>query len=230
MKRMTAIASIVGLLALSACTSATDDSHTESQVAEASPQAHETQNADGDYVQTEAEPPATASGATSYNDDGTGYFDFGKTATFPSGMELTVDYLGETKFSEHGTASNCTAGDPVAVFKLTIANNTGSTVNPSDSLDISGVYYKDGVRGSYDPVLVDAPNVFDDWQGKKLDKGMSITELPDDESATAYAGMCRPDASNDETAVHGTFADEEVATPLWTVPGADPYDRRRPVS
>src|SRR5699024_2606002 len=98
------------------------------------------------------------------------------------------------------------------------------------SLDISGIYYKDGVGGSYDPVLVDAPNVFDDWQGKKLDKGMSLSELSDGDTATAYAGMCRPDASNDETAVHGALDDEEVATPLWTEPGADPYDRRRPVS
>jgi len=63
MKRITATATALGFLTLSACTSATDDSHTESQVAEASPQAHETQDADGDYVQTEADPPATASGA-----------------------------------------------------------------------------------------------------------------------------------------------------------------------
>ncbi|QPR38023.1 hypothetical protein [Brevibacterium casei] len=215
MKRMTAIASVLGLLALSACTSETDEPSSDSQVAESVPQANETQDADGDYVQTEADAPAAPTGATSYTDDGTGRFDFGSTATFPSGMKLAIDYLGETKLSERGVASDCDAGDPVAVFELTISNHTGSTTNPSRTLDISGEYYKDGVGLRTDPVRVESPNVVDNWQGKKLDKAMSISELPDGETATAYAGMCRPDASNDVKNVYGTFANEEVVTPFW---------------
>ncbi|MDN5805949.1 MAG: hypothetical protein L0J17_13395 [Brevibacterium sp.] len=62
-------------------------------------------------------------------------------------------------------------------------------------------------------MLVDTPNIFDDRQGKELD-----------------AGMCHPDASNDEIAVHRTFVGDDVTTPLLTIPGADPYDRRRTVS
>lgn len=230
MKSVTAMATVIGVLALSACTFATEDRQSETQAGESAPQADKTRDADGDYVQTEADPPATAAGATSYKDDGTGYFDFGTAARFPSGMALAVDYLTETTLSEHGTASNCMPGDPVAVFELTIDNNTGSTANPSESLDIAGIYYKDGVGNSYDAVLVDAPKVFDDWHDQGLDAGMSLPELPDGETATAYAGMCHPDASNDEIAVHGTFSGDEVATPLWTKPGADPYDRRRMVS
>lgn len=215
MKRITAIVSAFGLLALSACTSGTDEPRSDSQIAESAPQAHEANGADGEYVQAEANAPAAPTGATSYADDGTGRFDFGSTATFPSGMELTIDYLGETNLSEHGVASDCNTGDPIAVFELTITNHSGSTTNPSRNLDISGEYYKNGDEGAPDPMRVDSPNVVDHWQGKKLDKGMSLSELPDGESSTAYAGMCRPDASNDAKNVYGTFANEEVVTPFW---------------
>lgn len=215
MKRTIAIASAFSLLTLSACTSGTDGPRSGSEVADSAPQAHKTQGTDGEYAQTEADAPAVPTGASSYTDDGTGRFDFGSTATFPSGMELTIDYLGETKLSERGVASDCNVGDPVAVFEMTISNHTGSTTNPSRTLEISGEYYKDGDGGAHDPMRVDSPNVVDQWQGKKLDNGMSISELPDGESATVYAGMCRTDASNDVKNVYGTFANEEVVTPFW---------------
>lgn len=134
--------------------------------------------------------------------DGVATFAFGDDATFPGGQGLKISYVEETTLSEYG-AGDCTNGDPVSVFKVTVKNDTGTMWEPYLDLMVAGSY-TDDESGE----VVEASDVFDDWNGESLDAGQSLTRLPNGASGSSYWGYCHAGGSADSVNLYGSFFDE----------------------
>lgn len=134
--------------------------------------------------------------------DGVATFAFGDDAEFPGGQGLKISYVEETTLSEYG-AGDCVNGDPVSVFKVTVKNDTGTMWEPYLDLMVAGSY-TDDESGE----VVEASDVFDDWNGESLDAGQSLTRLPNGSSGSSYWGFCHAGGSADSVNLYGSFFDE----------------------
>lgn len=134
--------------------------------------------------------------------DGVATFAFGDDAAFPGGQGLKISYVEETTLSEYG-AGDCVNGDPVSVFKVTVKNDTGTMWEPYLDLMVAGSY-TDDESGE----VVEASDVFDDWNGESLDAGQSLTRLPNGSSGSSYWGFCHAGGSADSVNLYGSFFDE----------------------
>lgn len=134
--------------------------------------------------------------------DGVATFAFGDDATYPTGQGLKVSYVEDTKLSEYG-AGDCSPGDPVSVFKVTVKNDTGARWDPWADLIMAASYVEEETGEA-----IEAGDVFDEYGGKSLDGGQSLPALMDGKSGSSYVGFCHPGGSADSVQVYGTFYGE----------------------
>lgn len=197
MKKQLAIA-LAGatLVGLSACGSAPATEPVQTEPAAEQPAAEVAQETSEESI-----PDTGIEGARDVV-DGVATFAFGDDATFPGGQGLNISYVEETTLSEYG-AGDCANGDEVSVFKVTVKNDTGTMWEPYLDLMVAGSY-TDDESGE----VVEASDVFDDWNGESLDAGQSLTRLPNGSSGSSYWGFCHAGGSADSVNLYGSFYDE----------------------
>lgn len=197
MKKQLAIA-LAGatIIGLSACGSAPATEPVQTEPAAEQPAAEVAQETSEESI-----PDTGIEGARDVV-DGVATFAFGDDATFPGGQGLNISYVEETALSEYG-AGDCANGDAVSVFKVTVKNDTGTMWEPYLDLMVAGSY-TDDESGE----VVEASDVFDDWNGESLDAGQSLTRLPNGSSGSSYWGFCHAGGSADSVNLYGSFYDE----------------------
>lgn len=143
--------------------------------------------------------------------DGTAIFAFGDEATYPTGQKMKVSYVEDTTLSDVASAE-CSTGDAVSVFKLTVTNNDSGMWEPWEDLVLSAFYTDSSGE------QVEAADVFDQYGSKNLDAGQSLPSLMSGKSGSSYVGFCHEDGDADTVAVYGSFMDYEgfaAGDALW---------------
>ena len=223
MKRKSLAIAVAGfaIVGLSACGSSTvaqpADPVTTEPAAEQPPEEAMTVE---DAPEEEAVPDTGVEGARAFDGD-LPIFAFGDDATFDAGQGLTVSYVEESTLSEYG-AGDCSPGDAVSIFKVSVKNEPGSMWEPYMDMEVMASY-EDDETGE----VMDASDVFDDWGSKSLDAGQSLPKLMDGKSGSSYWGFCHPGGSADSVTVIGTFYDEYGETPgiaMWAASGSELFD------